>query len=1149
MTEIKFNLDQSIVAVEDSILEISGTYPQIVGSPDQGFILALVDESGQTMGRYVPVDENGEFDEQVIIGDTSPDQVYGPFLVDDASERRESPSVEDITSPPEQVLELGNIKVLALLSKQGGGPGGDTSPGEYEKFDDSGEFVEGTDEGDGILIGSVVRTKNFLDVLNKLNGRSSTRGEYTGTQDDVVSQIIDDIDDNSTPPDIGDRVRILSIVELQESDFTFSSSNHPVPQNGQLLIEGESNRHPDVLSIFAKVLNSKGDAIINSSVTTPNKEVRDSGDMTLDWSVEFDFTQLSQEEQLSPGVYTVVIDETLKDVYEERGYQKSGSIQISVSINERIREDLIEDLRPLQEELEPLSILPEDADIKTKTSGAITDNIDANLYVGGKNNFAPIIFNIVDMKIEMTEADTPNYAVGVVSPDASYNYSIQIEQEEGRKQGSVSLEFEDRPEEIQQQVNEAASAVGLPIQANESGENITGTTVSTPENARSEYLNDLARDIIENESNPEISDTNINIINEELANIDLDSITPSSIDNPLLLASGQDIGLLRAAEKNSRENIRDAAIAIFNAYVDGETTPTDLAPQGDIDINRARNLEGITEVMTDEDIENGLALLSTFSTEKTINVEPRTGSTTIWGQPAILTVKSRLVSNQSNPDEEQVLMRGNVANVSITGEGLFSILIYDPSQQPFENLEGEEAGQTMSFINTRVDFDQLRLSTPQPIPDGSPVAGEPQTLTTVAEPARASTILEEILTDPTGIGFRKSRGVVNIINSPEEFGSYEDDVDPARTQYVIELIDIADPEDLESEEPTSFVQRRSQQFIDEGLFTTEEEAISAAQDEQLNLDSKDAIITSLEKGVTFYEVLQKLEKECLAEYWFDKDGIFHFGRPQSTKYQLDLITESDAGLETPPYRSVRVIGSKPIGRLGKTYQEWTQVPEDSEKVQVTATIGRVVNLDVEQEAAGEDSDALPEEPVLVNPVPLPSPVYEYIDYSLSTEGQIISTAKKIIQELIKKNASGEITVVGLPELELFDVVKLPNTRERPFGGAEYAVTKVTHELSGQNGFTTRIGVAGRSSVVGGVPITSEEIENLGGGVILAETEVEAATQENEQPPEQEEPKELGIWDKIVSTFTKAVNTETTVLPQGSAGRPSSDAIDRFGGNT
>jgi hypothetical protein len=88
----------------------------------------------------------------------------------------------------------------------------------------------------------------------------------------------------------------------------------------------------------------------------------------------YDFTQLSQEEQLSPGVYTVIIDEILKDDYEESGYQASGSIQISVSINERIREDLIEDLRPLPEKLEPLSILPEDVDIKTKTSGAITDN-------------------------------------------------------------------------------------------------------------------------------------------------------------------------------------------------------------------------------------------------------------------------------------------------------------------------------------------------------------------------------------------------------------------------------------------------------------------------------------------------------------------------------------------------------------------------------------------------------------------------------------------------------------------------------------------------------------------------------------------------------------------------------------------------------
>ena len=657
MTEKSFNLDQGVVAVGDSILQISGEYPDIVGSTDQGFILALVDESGQTMGRYVPVDGNGKFDEQVIIGDTSPDQVFGPFVVDDPGDDRDPPGIEDISSPPEAVLEIGNIRAFALLSRQDASPGGDPSVGEYEKFDDSGDLVEGEEiagppqQAGKTLMSSVVKTENFLDVLNKLNGKSSTRGEYTGTQSDVIDQIFDDIQEDGTSAGVGDRVVTLSSIELQENDLSFSSSNHPVPQNGQLLIEGESNRHPDVLSIFAKIVNSKGDTLINSSVTEPNTEVRDGGDMTLDWSVTFDFTQLSQEEQLSPGVYTVIIDEILKNDYEESGYQTSGSIQISVSINERIREDLIEDLRPLSEELEPLSILPEDVDIKTKTSGAITDNIDANLYIGGKNNFAPIIFNIVDMKVEMTEADTPNYAVGVVSPDANYNYNIQIEQEEGKKQGSVSLEFEDRPEEIQRQVNEAASAVGLPIQANESGENITGTTVSTPDNARSEYLTELMRDIIQNESSPETSEENIKLITEELANIDLDSIRSSSIE---VLgddsASGQDIGLLRGARRNSRENIRDAAVAIFNAYVDDVVTPTQLAPAGDIDIDKARLLEGITPVMTDKDIQNGLALLSTFSEEKTINVEPRTGSTTIWGQPAILTVKSRLVSEESNPD-------------------------------------------------------------------------------------------------------------------------------------------------------------------------------------------------------------------------------------------------------------------------------------------------------------------------------------------------------------------------------------------------------------------------------------------------------------------------------------------------------------------
>jgi len=118
-------------------------------------------------------------------------------------------------------------------------------------------------------------------------------------------------------------------------------------------------------------------------------------------------------------------------------------------------------------------------------------------------------------------------------------------------------------------------------------------------------------------------------------------------------------------------------------------------------------------------------------------------------------------------------------------------------------------------------------------------------------------------------------------------------------------------------------------------------------------------------------------------------------------------------------------------------------------------------------------------------------------------------------------------------------VKLPNTRQRPFGGAEYAVTKVTHELSGQNGFTTRIGVAGRSDVMGGVPISPDEIETLGGGVVLAETETESPTVANEQPQEQEEPNVLRKLNKIVSTFSKIVTTQYEEKPD-----PPETAIDR-----
>ena len=1133
----KFELDThtvgGAVATEDYILEISGTYEDIVGSTDQGFILAIIDSMGQTSGRYIPVEDDGSFDEQVNI-----------FLP-------RGPEVGLPEEPPGDPLAVGPANILALGAKTSRGitPTADSSDGRYDAFEDDGIIPEDEREYE-------VSTINFSAFLDKLNNQ-----EYVGEQESVTEQILFDLVDASfsdgtfefnDPSKRNDDVFVETRIEIQEPELLVESTNSPVPQNGELLIEGTSNRHPDVVSIFAQIQKIVGLGPIDfdniperrrrtvetSRASFANTELRENEDGSSEWSIVMPFGDLSEEEQLEPGIYTLLVSEFLQDGFSN--YNKSKDVVLTITITERLREDFIRGLRVDFQELEELSILPTDTDIGTKTAGAISDKVDAKLYIGGKNGFPPLVWNVIEMKVEMSDTDTPNYASGVVSPNAKYDYDIQLAQEQGKKQGSISLNFDERTEEIQREINKAAASVGLPIEENEGDENITGTTERNnfrgDVSVQEEFLTELAQDIIVGESTPDIDDetfeTIVNAIREEANEASDEPGTTEAL-------SDFDLSLLAAAERQSKKRIADVAEAIVTAYYEERTSPERLAPNGVVDVDRIRSLDGVrSDQVTDANIRDAFNLLTTFSNEKTINVETKSGSQTLWGQPAILTVKTRLVSEESDPEEEIVLMRGNVANISITGDGLFSILLYDPSQQPFENLKDQEDDQTKSFINTTVDFDQLRLET-QEVSQGSRSGTE-----TFIQPTKASTVIEEILTNPQTIGFRKSRGIVNIIDNPDDYGSYEEDPawDPATTQYVIELVNIQEPpepgEDADTDEPTAFAERRAQQFIEEGLFATKESALEAAIEEQQNIAAKDSIITLSESGTTFYTLLQRLEKECFAEYWFDKEGVFHFGLPNPKKYRLDLITESEAALETPPYRSVRVVGSKPVGRAGKRYSSWTQLPEDGEKVEITATIGRIQNLAIAEEEAGISPENIPEKQIVLNETT--PPVYEYIDYSLTTEEQIISVAKSLIKELIKKNASGDITVVGLPEVELFDIVRLPNSTERPLGGAEYAVTKVTHELSGKNGYTTRIGVAAPDGTTGEL-INSSDIATVDGNYVsFKDEEVESPELPNESPPEENENNSIfGFLQQVVDDFTDAVTTEYEKQPE-----PPDTAIDR-----
>ena len=207
--------------------------------------------------------------------------------------------------------------------------------------------------------------------------------------------------------------------------------------------------------------------------------------------------------------------------------------------------------------------------------------------------------------------------------------------------------------------------------------------------------------------------------------------------------------------------------------------------------------------------------------------------------------------------------------------------------------------------------------------------------------------------------------------------------------------------------------------------------------------------------ITVKKALTKIREWCEAEWWFDKEGVFHIGVPRPTKHELKFITDADAGKTTPPYQSVRVIGSGSASTEG--YSRTNMEIED--KIVVEASI-----------ATDEESGA-----VIPNFGETKSPVFEYQNIEVTNQEQAESTAKKLVEDLAEQQSSGTVTVVGFPEVVPMDGIVMPAgsdgdypaddiRNDQPMGGFAYGVYKVIHRLNASDGFITKIHCAGLTGV-------------------------------------------------------------------------------------
>jgi len=211
--------------------------------------------------------------------------------------------------------------------------------------------------------------------------------------------------------------------------------------------------------------------------------------------------------------------------------------------------------------------------------------------------------------------------------------------------------------------------------------------------------------------------------------------------------------------------------------------------------------------------------------------------------------------------------------------------------------------------------------------------------------------------------------------------------------------------------------------------------------------------------IPFKIALDQVKEQFDIEWWVNREGEFYFGKPSELDggirvFELKLITETSAGVTTPPYQSVQVIGSsqQSDAESPETANVSTAIQDDNEKIVKGVNIGLPkanAPKPVASTTKGEDQK---EE--------LFDPTFTYLNTALTTDAQVENAARSIATDLIEQQAEGTVTVTGLPEIDPFDGIRMPKSENQPMGGRAYGVYGVRHKINSGDGFITEIEVSG-----------------------------------------------------------------------------------------
>jgi len=398
-----------------------------------------------------------------------------------------------------------------------------------------------------------------------------------------------------------------------------------------------------------------------------------------------------------------------------------------------------------------------------------------------------------------------------------------------------------------------------------------------------------------------------------------------------------------------------------------------------------------------------------------------------------LEVDNELYSERDTESEEDTLLFvGRISNISPLGDGFYDAVAFDPSQQALSSINTiasefeEDEDQPSEEAPSEEDSNSIAASVYSSVANFDPNSDEKSEEDQFEE--KEPTPEEKATKDREKSGSLLNKTI--YIPMPEKdyslingnLGTYYE----KRTIKASKLVKII----LESVGITDF---------EIGLSD-----VGTPVNDTVYAKDTELILTS--PWIKAVKGLQLARNMTASEWWFDKEGVFYFGKPDSTLHELKYITDASDGKTTPPYKSVKVIGSGIASEDG--YSKVSMESED--KVTFKANIKP--DTEGKLEKVPDDWPSLRE------------PTYTHRSAEIVTDDQAKEVAKQFISDMSEQQSDGEVTVVGFPEVMPLDGIKMPSGGRQPMGGYEYGVYKVIHRLNSSDGFITKINVSGTSNV-------------------------------------------------------------------------------------